>query len=135
MRRGAVFFYQGTAGRMAFSAPSQPTLLSPSSPVEAPVLLRNASIGSRRLMSAYLWQGRVETEGTHGKVFRFKFFALMGTDGDFGWSLGLDYRAAAVLLNNYSRPPETKGRTTRDASRTTDEENGRFDHSASPHYS
>lgn len=76
MRRGGDFLYQGTAVHTAASAPSQPTRLSPSSPVDVPALLRNASIGSRQLASAYFWQGGVETEETVGRVFRLKFLAV-----------------------------------------------------------
>ena len=47
MTQGAAFFCQGTVESTAFATPYEPTLLSLSSPVEAPVLLRNASIGSQ----------------------------------------------------------------------------------------
>jgi len=79
MIQGAVFFYQTTAESTAFSTSYQPTLLSLSSPVEAPVLLRNASIRSHTLMSASLWQGRVENKETVGRISHFKVFAVVGT--------------------------------------------------------
>jgi hypothetical protein len=43
------------------------------------MLVRNASIGSRRLMSIYRWQGRVKTEETDGRTIRLKVFASEGT--------------------------------------------------------
>jgi hypothetical protein len=79
MRRGGGLLLQGTIERIVASGPSRPTLLSPSSPVEVSVLLPNASIGSHRRTSAYLWQWQVETEGKLDRVFRWEFLRVMET--------------------------------------------------------
>jgi len=121
---------RGWDGVRASSTRKQRTVRLPRLPPTCPPVAffprRTLQVGAEcldRLTPAHVSLSLARKGGDRGNGRQDLSIEGLRIGGEGDWWLGLDDEAAA-FLNNYSRSPTTKGRTTRQDSRRPDEEEG-----------